>query len=170
VREDPSDVTDFVLERLEGLLDVPVEYVRAARESSVTELGAVARLAETLAAEASSEEFDRAFVAYDRANRLAGKADGAAPTLDPTLATEEAELALIEVLGRTSPRIESAVAERDFPGALAAAAELGPPVDRFFDEVLVMAEDASVRANRLRLLLEVRDAVGSLGDLSQIPR
>jgi glycyl-tRNA synthetase beta chain len=170
VREDPSDVKDFVLERLEGLLDVPVEYVRAARESSVTELGAVARLAETLAAEASSEEFDRAFVAYDRANRLAGKADGAAPRLDPTMATEEAELALIEALGRTSPRIESAVAERDFPGALAAAAELGPPVDRFFDEVLVMAEDASVRANRLRLLLEVRDAVGSLGDLSQIPR
>jgi glycyl-tRNA synthetase beta subunit len=43
-------------------------------------------------------------------------------------------------------------------------------VDRFFDEVLVMAEDTSVRANRLRLLLDVRDAVGALGDLSQIPR
>ena len=42
--------------------------------------------------------------------------------------------------------------------------------DRFFDEVLVMAEDESVRANRLRLLLDVRDAVGLLGDLSQIPR
>jgi glycyl-tRNA synthetase beta chain len=53
---------------------------------------------------------------------------------------------------------------------LAAAAELGPPIDRFFDEVLVMAEDEQVRANRLRLLLDVRDAVGALGDLSQIPR
>ena len=38
------------------------------------------------------------------------------------------------------------------------------------DDVLVMAEDKSVRANRLRLLLDVRDAVGMLGDLSQIPR
>ena len=46
---------------------------------------------------------------------------------------------------------------------------LGPVVDRFFDEVLVMADDSSVRANRLRLLLDVRDAVGALGDLSQIP-
>ena len=136
----------------------------------MTELGAEARLAETLAAEASSEAFERAFVAFDRANRLAGKADGAAGSLDPALATDEAELALIEALGRTSPRIDAAVAERDFAGAIAAAAELGPPVDRFFDEVLVMAEDASVRANRLRLLLEVRDAVGALGDLSQIPR
>lgn len=170
VKDDASDVTDFVLERLEGLLEVPVEFVRAARDSPVTELGAVARLAETLAAEASSETFERAFTAYDRANRLAGKTDGAAPTLDPALATDEAELALIETLGHASPRIDAAVSDRDFAAAIAAAAELGPAVDRFFDEVLVMAEDAAVRANRLRLLLEVRDAVGALGDLSQIPR
>ena len=45
-----------------------------------------------------------------------------------------------------------------------------PNFDRFFDEVLVMAEDPRVRANRLRLLLDVRDALGALGDLSQIPR
>jgi glycyl-tRNA synthetase beta chain len=170
VEDDPSDVSDFVLERLEGLLEVPVEFVRAARESAVTELGAVARLAETLAGEAASEAFERAYVAFDRANRLAGKTNGAAPSLDPHLATDEAELALIDALGAASPRIEAAVAEHDFAGALAAAAELGAPVDRFFDEVLVMAEDASVRANRLRLLLDVRDAVGTLGNLSHIPR
>ena len=39
-----------------------------------------------------------------------------------------------------------------------------------WDDVLVMAEDRAVQANRLRLLLAVRDAVGALGDLSQIPR
>jgi glycyl-tRNA synthetase beta chain len=170
VREDPAEVTEFVLERLEGLLDVPVEFLRAARAGATTELGAVARLAQTLAREATSESFERAYVAYDRSNRLAGRADGAAAALDPKLATEEAELALIDALGAASPRIEAAVQARDFESALAAAAELGPPVDRFFDEVLVMAEDASIRANRLRLLLEVRDAVGAIGDLSQIPR
>lgn len=170
VKDDPADVADFVLERLEGILDIPVEFVRAARAGAVTELGAVAQLARTLAAEASSEDFERAYVAYDRSNRLAGKADGAAQALDPSLATDEAELALVDALGKASPRIDAAVSERDFAGAIAAAAELGPPVDRFFDEVLVMAEDQSVRANRLRLLLDVRDAVGSLGDLAQIPR
>ena len=101
--------------------------------------------------------------------RLAGKADGAADSLDASLATDDAEVALIEALGNASPRIEAAMSERDFEGAIAAAAELGPPIDRFFDDVLVMADDASVRANRLRLLLDVRDAVGALGDLSQIP-
>jgi glycyl-tRNA synthetase beta chain len=169
VADDPSDVVDFVLERLEGVLDIPVEFVRAARAGSPSELGAVAELAGALAAGATTQEFDRAYVAFDRSNRLAGKADGAAETLDPSLATDEAEVALIEALGAASPRIESAMSDRDFEGAIAAAAELGPPVDRFFDDVLVMAEDASVRANRLRLLLDVRDAVGALGDLSQIP-
>jgi glycyl-tRNA synthetase beta chain len=170
VKEDPSEVADFVEERLEGLLDVPVEFVRAARAGGVTELGAIARLAQTLADAASSEEFERAYVAYDRSNRLAGKADGAAPALDQRLATDEAEIALIEALAGVSPKIEAALQARDFDAALAAAAELGPPIDRFFDEVLVMAEDKQVRANRLRLLLDVRDAVGGLGDLSQIPR
>ena len=169
VTDDPSDVVDFVLERLEGVLDVPVEFVRAAREGSVIDLGAVAELARALAAGASTEEFDRAFVAFDRSNRLAGKADGAADSLDASLATDDAEVALIEALGAASPRIEAAMSERDFAGAIAAAAELGPPIDRFFDDVLVMADDASVRANRLRLLLDVRDAVGALGDLSRIP-
>jgi glycyl-tRNA synthetase beta chain len=170
VKDDPAAAADFVEERLEGLLDVPVEFVRAARAGGVSELGAIARQAETLAAAESSEAFDRAYVAYDRANRLAGKADGAAPALEPSLATDEAELALIEALAGASPRIDAALEASDFEGALAAAAELGPPVDRFFDEVLVMAEDSQVRANRLRLLLDVRDAVGALGDLSQIPR
>jgi glycyl-tRNA synthetase beta chain len=170
IRDDASDVSEFVLERLEGLLDVPVEFVRAARRGAASELGAVARLAQTLAESAASEHFERAYVAYDRANRLAGRADGAAPSLDPKLATDEAELALITALESASPRIEAAVQARDFEQALAAAAELGPIVDRFFDEVLVMADDSSVRANRLRLLLDVRDAVGALGDLSQIPR
>jgi glycyl-tRNA synthetase beta chain len=170
VKEDVAEVADFIEERLEGLLDVPVEFVRAARAGGVTELGAVARLAETLAGAAASDEFERAYVAYDRANRLAGKADGASAALDAKLATDEAELALIQSLAGASPKIEAAIEAKDFQAALSAAAELGPPVDRFFDEVLVMAEDKQVRANRLRLLLEVRDAVGALGDLSQIPR
>jgi glycyl-tRNA synthetase beta chain len=86
------------------------------------------------------------------------------------LATDAAELALIEAVAGASPKIAAALEAREFDAALAAAAELRAPVDRFFDEVLVMAEDAQVRANRLRLLLDVRDAVGALGDLAQIPR
>jgi glycyl-tRNA synthetase beta chain len=170
LKDDASEVAEFVEERLEGMLDVPVEFFRAARASGVTELGAIARLAEALAAAADTDEFEQAYVAYDRANRLAGKSDGAAAELDPKLATDEAELALIDAVAGASPKIAAALEARQFNDALAAAAELRAPVDRFFDEVLVMADDAQVRANRLRLLLDVRDAVGALGDLAQIPR
>jgi glycyl-tRNA synthetase beta subunit len=43
-------------------------------------------------------------------------------------------------------------------------------VARFFDDVMVIADDDAVRGNRLRLLLDVRDRLGRLGDLAQIPR
>jgi len=59
---------------------------------------------------------------------------------------------------------------RPTAGDLNAAAELAPLVERFFEETLVMAEDPKVRANRLRLLLDVRDTLLVLGDFSQIPR
>jgi glycyl-tRNA synthetase beta chain len=170
VLDDPSDVAEFVLERLEGMLDVPVEFVRAARAGAVSDLGGIARLAETLAAHADSETFGSVYTAYDRANRLAGKASDAASAFGPSLAIEPAEIELAEVLAACGPRIETTIAAGDFVAALEAAAKLGPPVDRFFDEVLVMAEDAQVRANRLRLLLDVRDAIGALGDLSLIQR
>jgi tetrameric-type glycyl-tRNA synthetase beta subunit len=170
VSDDPADAWPFVLERLEGLLDVPVEFVRAARASAVAELRAVALLAQALASAADSEAFARAYTAYDRASRLAARSDGAAAELDPRLAMEDAEVALVEVLAAVAPRVDAAVEDRDFEQAITAAGELGPPVDRFFDEVLVMAEDRAIRANRLRLLLDVRETIGMLGDLSQLPR
>jgi glycyl-tRNA synthetase beta chain len=158
----PDEVRAFVEERLEALLDVPVEFVRAARASAAPDLAGVARLAETLHAAEQTPEFAAVHTAYERAHRLAGRASReAAKSLDPELFEDEAERTLAEALDRA--RIEP-------NGDLGSAAELAPHVDRFFDEVLVMADDPKVRANRLRLLLEVRDALGRLGDFSQIPR
>jgi len=164
----PDEVREFVEERLEGLIDVPVEYVRAARASSVSDLGAVARLAEALHAERETPEFDAVYTAYDRANRLAGReAEATAQELDRSLLREEAEQALADTLGQVADLVS---ADGDVRGALDAASALGPAMERFFEDVLVMDEDPAVRANRLRLLLDVRDTLGRLGDLSQIPR
>jgi glycyl-tRNA synthetase beta chain len=166
---DPLEGADFVGERLEGLLDVPVEFVRAARGSTLTELGAVARLARELAT-LEEELLERIHTAYTRADRLAGKEEiGAAQALDRALLAEEAELAVAQALELAEARISAALAGQDVRKALEAAAELGPPLDRFFDEVLVMTEDRAVRANRLRLLLDVRETLRAVGDFSQIP-
>jgi glycyl-tRNA synthetase beta chain len=159
-----DEVREFVEERLEGLLDVPVEYVRAAQASAAPDLGSVARLAESLHAERESLAFEGVYTAYDRAHRLAGKSAGdAAAELDRSLLREEAERALAEGLAEVS-------IDGDVHEALESGATLAPLMERFFEEVLVMDEDPAVRANRLRLLLDVRDTLGRLGDFSQIPR
>jgi len=164
-----GEVGDFVEERFEGLLDLPVEFVRAARRSAVSELGQVAQLAESLA-RLDDASYDRLHTAYSRAERLGGRSEGAAAELNTDLLGEQAEIDLAREVGRVVPEIQAALQRGDPEGALAAAAELGEPVDRFFEDVLVMAEDSSVRANRLRLLLDVRDALGLVGDFAQIPR
>jgi glycyl-tRNA synthetase beta chain len=162
----PDELREFVEERLESLLDVPVEYVRAARASNVPDLGGVARRAEDLFRERESPEFDGVYTAYDRAHSLAGKAQKeAAAQLDRGLLVEDAEKELAETLAKVA--IDG---NGDIKAALESGAELAPVMERFFDEVLVMAEDEAVRANRLRLLLDVRDTLGALGDFSQIPR
>jgi glycyl-tRNA synthetase beta chain len=160
----PDDVREFVEERLEGLLDVPVEFVRAARASAAPDLGGVARLAQALHEERESDAFDGVYTAYERAHRLAGRAaDDAAAEVDRGLLKEDAERALAEGLAQVE-------VDGDVRRALESGAKLAPLMERFFDEVLVMDEDEAVRANRLRLLLDVRDALGRLGDFSQIPR
>jgi glycyl-tRNA synthetase beta chain len=164
-----GEVADFVEERFEGLLDIPVEFVRAARRSGVAELGQVAQLAQALA-QLDDATLDRLHTAYSRADRLAGRSDEAAAQLNPDLLGDEAEVELAREVGRIAPEIQAALQAGDTVGALQAAVQLGEPVDRFFEDVLVMAEDSAVRANRLRLLLDVRDALGLVGDFAQIAR
>jgi glycyl-tRNA synthetase beta chain len=163
------EVAEFVEERFEGLLEAPVEYVRAVRRASVRDLGGVARLAQALA-DLPEERFAPIHTAYIRASRLAEKEEGAAAQLDPALLIEEAEVEVAQALERVDSEIAAALDAGDFAAAVESAAELGPLLDRFFEEVLVIAEDRAVRANRLRLLLNVRDTLGRLGELSQIPR
>jgi glycyl-tRNA synthetase beta chain len=162
-----AELRDFVEERLEGLLEVPVEFVRAARKSGVRDLGAVAALARFLAA-LEDERLEPVHTVFTRASRIAGSQGNG--RVNTSLLTEEAEVQLARAVESEEARIAREVEEGDFESAFEAAATLAPVVERFFDEVLVMAEDAAVRTNRLRLLSELRKAVGVLGDFSEIPR
>jgi tetrameric-type glycyl-tRNA synthetase beta subunit len=159
----PDEVRDFVEERLEGLLDVPVEMVRAARASAASDLAGVARLAEALAG-LEDMRLDAVHEVFTRAQRIAGQAEPGPWRAE--LLAEDGERELASALDEARP----ALAGGDLDAAFSAAAGLAPPVERFFDEVLVMADDPAVRENRLRLLLDLRDTVGALGDFSQIPR
>jgi glycyl-tRNA synthetase beta chain len=165
----PDDVAEFVEERFEGLLpDVPVEFVRAARAANVRDLGSVARLAQALAA-LPDDRLEPIHTAYIRAGRL-GESEEAAPKLDAKLLAEPAEQEVTKKLEAVEPEIAAALETADFDAAVEAGAKLGPVLHRFFEDVLVMDKDEALRKNRLRLLLDVRDTLRSLGDLAQIPR
>jgi glycyl-tRNA synthetase beta chain len=156
--EEPG-VRTFVEERLEGLLDVPVEAVRAARGAGLSDLRSIAELARFLGG-LSDERLAPVHEVYTRAARIVGdKADDA--PVNRILLREDAERELEETLDAFEP---SGDLEVDF----AAAATLAPVVERFFDDVLVMDPDEELRANRLRLLRDVRAKVGRLGDFSQL--
>jgi glycyl-tRNA synthetase beta chain len=163
-----DEVAEFVEERFEGLLpDVPVEFVRAARAANVRDLGSVARLAQALAA-LPDERLEPIHTAYIRASRL-GESEQAAAKLDPKLLADPAEQEVAKALQQVEPELTAALESADFEAAVEAGAKLGPVLHRFFEDVLVMHEDAALRQNRLRMLLDVRDTLRALGDLAQIP-
>ncbi|WP_035682428.1 DALR anticodon-binding domain-containing protein, partial [Azospirillum brasilense] len=58
--------------------------------------------------------------------------------------------------------------KEDFTGTMAALARLRGPVDAFFDKVTVNAEQADLRANRLRLLSQIRATLNAVADFSRI--
>jgi glycyl-tRNA synthetase beta chain len=165
-----EEVREFVEERYEGLLDLPVDVVRAARRSDVDELGQIADLARALG-DVDDETLDRLHTAFERADRLAGRAEAAASdVLGSDLLLEPAEVALAGAVAQAAAAIDGALASGNPRGALEGATALAEPLDRFFEDVLVMAEDRAVRANRLRLLLDVRDTLKRVADFSELQR
>jgi glycyl-tRNA synthetase beta chain len=79
------------------------------------------------------------------------------------------ERQLSRELAAVTPRVEAKVVARDYAAALTIAAELRPAVDAFFEQVMVMAEDPAVRANRLCLLANLRQLFLAVADLSRLP-
>ena len=78
------------------------------------------------------------------------------------------ETFLLASLRLALPDLKIELENEQFTEALGTLAQLRAPVDAFFDKVLVNADDAAVRQNRLRLLAQVRDAMGLVADFSLI--
>ncbi|MBX7515175.1 glycine--tRNA ligase subunit beta [Qipengyuania sp. GH38] len=81
---------------------------------------------------------------------------------------EPAEKALMDALATSEPAAAQAIEAEDFSGAMAALASLRAPIDRFFDEVTVNADEENKRAHRLELLAAFRAAVHKVADFSRI--
>ncbi len=109
--------------------------------------------------------------AHKRIANILRKAGGGVPdAVDARLLREDAERELAAALSRLEGEVAPLLAGRDYTAALTRLAALRAPVDRFFDEVMVMVEDAALRANRLALLDALRRLFLRVADLSHLPQ
>ncbi|MXN66061.1 glycine--tRNA ligase subunit beta [Stappia sp. GBMRC 2046] len=84
------------------------------------------------------------------------------------LLMEPAEIQLAAAIDSARSDASEAIANEDFESAMTALAALRAPVDRFFDDILVNADDPKLRENRLKLLAEIREATREVADFSKI--
>jgi glycyl-tRNA synthetase beta chain len=88
--------------------------------------------------------------------------------LDAKLLREPAETALYMALEKAWPAARAGVEKEDFAAAMGALSDLRAPVDGFFEEVMVNADDAALRRNRLLLLARLVEATSAVADFSRI--
>ena len=87
---------------------------------------------------------------------------------DPALFAQDEERALFDRIEEARAEATHAIARGEFAAAMSALAKLRAPVDAFFDTVTVNADDAAVRANRLKLLAQIRSALHEVADFSKV--
>jgi len=103
------------------------------------------------------------------ANILRKAADEVPPRVDPSLLQHTAERKLAAEVEGLREQVEAQIADRQYEAALRKLSTLRPHVDAFFDQVMVMAENAAVRANRLALLAALERLFLETADLSRLP-
>lgn len=103
-----------------------------------------------------------------RIRNIQRKADEAVGEVDESSLTEDAELALLQALREAESVVEPALEGSDYPRALNKLAGLREPVDEFFEQVMVMAKDASQRRNRLALLGRLSGLFHRIADLAEL--
>lgn len=142
------DVTEAVLA---GGFDDPVRVIRRAE--------AVARMM-------GQPDWDGLSTAFKRAINILP--DRPIAPVDPSRFVDPAERRLHDQIAARRPHVVAALDRDDYEGALAELARLRPAVDQFFEAVLVMDEDLSVRETRLGLLRELAELILPIADLRRI--
>jgi glycyl-tRNA synthetase beta chain len=156
-------LSDFIYERLAGALreqGATAQQVDAVLSLRPKELGDVGKKLAAVRAFAALPESESLAAANKRVSNILKKADGeVAEQVDAALFTDPAEKALHTALVDIERIARPAFDRRDFTASLQALAALKAPVDAFFDQVMVNADDPKIRVNRLGLLAILRSAM-----------
>ena len=164
-----DEVHEFILERVWN--DLATIYPKDAVEAVVSQRP---KLAEVTARVKAVQEFrklpeaDSLSAANKRIRNILRKSDAASAVLDEALLKERAEKSLYDSMRSIEPQINSNMLGRDYSGALKTLAGIRGGVDKFFDDVMVNAEDPQLRANRHALLRRLDALMNRVADISKL--
>lgn len=170
-----QDLLSFLHDRLKVYLrdkGARHDLIDAVISSDTDDLLMVAKRVEALESLLETEDGQNLLAGTKRAANIVAAEEKKntliAKSVDPVLLSEQAERDLFGALEMAEGEAASAVRREDFSTAMRALGHLRFPVDSFFDRVLVNADDAATRGNRLALLRRIRTATETVADFSRI--
>ncbi len=166
----------FMKERLEfylrDVLGYKYDVVNAVLASDADDAVDAAACAEAVSIVRGSQDFLQISAAFKRIKNILSQARDSnkkvGDAIDPALMSASEERSLAEQTQKLAPHVEKLRREGRYEDALVEISKLRPAIDQFFDKVMVMVEDASVRANRLALLQTLLKEFSTIADFSEI--
>ncbi|MGH9593257.1 MAG: glycine--tRNA ligase subunit beta, partial [Bryobacteraceae bacterium] len=174
--EQEKQVLDFILDRARFVMRERMGFVydevNAILAAGADDLVDATRRAEALKAIRRTKNFEPLAVSFKRIRKILEKAGPPdtwrVPALREELFGHDSERALHHAATAAAKRAAAEKRAGKYREALLAIAEMRPAVDRFFEDVLVMAEDEAVRKNRLTLLANLLTEFSTIADFSEI--
>ena len=164
-----ADVVDFMLGRFrawyqdEGIAVDVIQAVLARRPTRPADFDARVRAVSHFRTLDSAEALA---AANKRVSNILAKADAAIGEINLTACVEPAEKALAEAVLALRTEVQPLIAQGDYTAVLDKLANLRAPVDSFFDNVMVNAEDSALRQNRLAILNTLQGLFLQVADIS----
>ncbi|MBN2539533.1 MAG: glycine--tRNA ligase subunit beta [Deltaproteobacteria bacterium] len=167
--ETRADVLDFFRGRFENLLisqGHPYDVVNAVLALGMSDIVQSLRKIEAMEGFKKHPDFEPLAIAFKRVVNILKDFEGG--SIDAAVFDSSAEANLYNSFADIRERANGCIDEGRYSEALSEMASLRKPVDTFFDEVMVMAEDEKIRFNRLSLLGEISKLFHRIADFSKI--
>jgi len=166
----------FFAERVEFYLrevrEQAYDVVKAVLAAGSEDIRDAVKRADAVTAVRDGEDFAAVSAAFKRMKNIvsqaAEKSIAPTPAVDPALLTDASERRLYDKTTDIAGRVTHLRKSKEYIGALEAIATLRPQVDAFFEAVMVMDPDPTLRANRLALLTRVLADFGGIADFAEI--
>ncbi|MDG4812059.1 glycine--tRNA ligase subunit beta [Hydrogenovibrio sp. 3SP14C1] len=166
------DIYDFIISRLKAYYasqEVTAEQFEAVRVCAPSHPLDFAKRIEAVCQFSEMEEAESLSAANKRIANILKKVDATLPEeVESSLFEGDAERDLFEALDALRETVSNKIAERDYAGAMQLLATIRQPVDAFFDNVMVMADDEAVKLNRLALLNQIYQLFRQVADISRL--